>query len=293
MNKKDIVEKMKKLDTVAGMNQLLKIMSNVNVAGRDIILKAISQEMTQNKKQQFLAMLRSEAVKADAQVKDWAIKSMTATYVAGMNQAQGMYSIAVKSGKATFPAGAIKGNITVQVLHSTPELAPHLAAVNSLISDVYLDFGKTMNGFVSGAEKIINDQLKRQIRSTIAQGRLEGASIDAIKSTIKEQFADKGFTVLLDKGGKQWELERYSEMVARTHVIKTNNEAVINRSSDFKVDIVEITGSIGATDEVCQREEGKIYSISGKSENYPALEGHEPPYHPNCRHTLLLRPDLK
>mgnify|MGYP000508750918 FL=1 len=292
MNKKELNDALKRLDSVGGINDVLKIISKLNVAGRDLVIKAMSEQMTQAKKQQFLSVLRSQAANADNQLKEVVARGLTNTYVAGMNQAQTLFSDAVKKGTASFPANSIKGKITVQILQQNADLRPHLDAVTTLISDAYLNFGDTMAGFVKGAERIFNEQLKQQVRSTIANGRLEGASVDAIKETLKEQFSQKGFTVLLDKAGKQWELERYSEMLARTHIIKANNEAVVNRSSDLKVDIVEVSSSIGSTDPLCTAEEGKLYSISGNSENYPPLQGHEPPFHPNCRHSLLLRPDL-
>lgn len=292
MNQKELKALMAKLDTKAGVGTLLRSIAKLNNAGRDVILRALSTEMTAQKKEQFLSVLRSQAANTDKEVRDWLAKGLTETYVAGMNQAKELYQTAVSSGKGAKLEKALSGKITVTTLTTSTALAPHLQAVNALLSDAYLDFGGAMTGYVRGAERILNDQLKRQLRSTIAVGRLEGESIAAVKKTVKETFANKGFTVLLDKSGKQWELERYSEMLARTHIIKANNEAVVNRASDFKVDIVEVS-SHGSDDYLCASEEGKIYSISGDSENYPSLGGHEPPYHPNCRHTLLLRPDLR
>ena len=182
--------------------------------------------------------------------------------------------------------------VTVDQLKTDPIYQEHVKIVNALIGDAYLDFGNAMSGYVKGAERIMNDALKRQIRSNIASGRLEGASIPQIKKTVKTTLQDQGFTVLIDRGGAKWSLANYSEMLARTHIIKANTEGVVNRAGDYGIDIVEVSSN-GATDSICSAEEGKIYSVSGKSVNYPPLDGHEPPYHPNCRHTLLLRPELE
>lgn len=275
---------MAKLDSIAGVNSLLREISRLNVAGREVIMKALSEQMSESRKQQLLTFIKSEAVTADTKVRDWVAKGISTTYVAGVNQANILYRSAVPNSKGIL-------NITVDMLKTDTTLLPHLTAVNTLMSDAYLDFGSAITGFVRGSERILNDALKRQLRSTIATGRLEGDAIKDVAKDIKGVFADKGFTVLLDKGGKQWELERYAEMLARTHIIKANNEGVINRAGDFNVDIVEVS-SHGSDDELCSSEEGKIYSISGKSDEYDALAGHEPPFHPSCRHTLLLRPDL-
>lgn len=189
------------------------------------------------------------------------------------------------------PVSASGGTITVELLQGAAFMKPHLAAVNALLGSAYADFGNSMTGYIKGAENILNDALKRQIRSTIASGRLEGTAIGDIAKLVKADVKTQGFTVLLDKGGRQWELKRYTEMVTRTHINKAANEGMINRMGDFGVDIVQVSAH-GADDRLCAPEEGEIYSLSGNSKNYPAIDGHEPPYHPNCTHNLIPRPDL-
>ena len=283
MAKVDTKKIIAQLDSLADVNALLRIVKKLDDAGRQILIEAIGGQLSDGKKQQVLALLRGQILGQDKALRDWLTQSINKVYVAGMNQANKLYSVA--TGKA------VGAKITVSLLTTTPNLAPHLQAVNALLSDAYLNFGKTMDGYIKGAETILNDALKRQIRSNIAQGRLEGAAIKEIKATVKDAFVDRGFTVLVDRGGRQWTLDRYSEMLAKTQIIDANNEGVVNRASDFGVDIVEISDH-GATDDACQSQEGKIYSISGNSDNYPPLAGNEPPFHPNCGHTLLLRPDL-
>ena len=116
--------------------------------------------------------------------------------------------------------------------------------------------------------------------------------MDAIRKELVKALKAQGVEALLDRGGRQWTLERYAEMLTRTHLIKANTEATTNRVAQFGVDIVEVS-THGADDDICAPEEGQLYSISGNSANYPPLDGHEPPFHPNCKHTLLPRPDLE
>lgn len=271
------------LDKVAGFNALVAIVNKLDDAGRAIVLKAIGSELTDTGKRSALAAISQAAGKTDKEVSAWLIKGISKTYVSGANYAQSQLVSKIK----------VKGftPITVEMLSSGGLMAPHLTAVNSLLSDAYLDFGSTMTGYVKGAERILNDSIKRQVRQKIAVGRLEGSSIREVKNTVRDAFADRGFTVMLDRSGREWSLGNYSEMLARTHIIKANNEGVVNRASDFGIDIVQVS-SHGATDDICSEQEGKIYSISGDSKKYDSLSGNEPPFHPNCKHTLLLRPDL-
>jgi hypothetical protein len=187
------------------------------------------------------------------------------------------------------PKGKVE-KLTVETLKSDPNLKPHLQVVNNLLSDAYADFGNTMTGFVKGAENILNEATKKQLRGQIAFGRLEGEGIPKIKSDLAKTIKADGFTVLLDKGGRKWSVGRYAEMLARTHIISANNEAIISRAKEIGVDIVEVSNH-QTTTPLCEQFEGKIYSLSGKSANYPQLP-EEPPFHPNCKHFLLLRPDL-
>lgn len=289
MAKIDLNFAFKNLDTEVGITKFVAIINKLDDDGRKLILSALNSELSDAKKQQVLAALRTHVNATDIAVRDWLVKGITASYVAGAN-----YTIkALKSIGFKVPASLGGGLRTIDatLLQSAPFMKPHLEAVNSLLSSAYLDFGSTMSGYVRGAENILNDALKRQVRSKIAEGRLEGTSIADIKKVVKSTIGDSGFTVLVDRGGRQWQLGTYSEMVTRTHINKAANEATINRMSDFEVDIVEVSAH-GATDEACAEQEGQLYSITGNSQNYPPLDGNEPPYHPNCTHNLIPRPDL-
>ena len=266
----------------ANIDELVKIVNKLDSAGRAIVLESISTELTDTKKKKFIAKIKLSAVAADKEIKTWLVGSMSEMYVGGINTTdEKIKKYGVKVGKT---------KMTIEILKTTKEMSPHLAAVNSLLSDAYLDFGNSMTGYVRGAEHIVNDTMKRQVQKKLAIGRLDGASIKEITKIIKEDLGDRGFSVLLDRGGRKWSLKNYSEMLARTHLIKANNEATINRALEFDIDIVEIS-SHNTECPICIPYEGKKFSISGNSKKYPQLES-QPPYHPNCKHTLMPRPDL-
>ena len=265
----------------ADIDELVKIVDKLDSAGRAVVLESIGTELTDIKKKKFIEKIKLSAIAADTETKKWLVGSMSEMYVGGINTTDDkIKKYGIKTGE----------KITVEVLKTAKEMSPHLSAVNSLLSDAYLDFGNSMTGYVRGAEHIINDTMKRQIREKLAKGRLDGASIREITKIIKEDLGDRGFTVLLDRGGHKWNLKNYSEMLARTHLIKANNEATINRALEFDIDIMEISDH-GTACPICIPYEGKKFSISGNSKKYPKLEI-QPPYHPNCKHSLLPRPDL-
>lgn len=255
----------------------------LDAAGRDIMLRAMSTELTDARKQMLLAELRTHVSGADVVVKTLVRDAIMGTYVRALNTTVKL---------ANIPVPAAGGSITVHMLTVDPSLTNHLKVAESLVSDAYLDFGKTMTGFMQSGEKILSTTLRKQIRAKIATGALENKSIQQIKKQVKAELVNRGFIGLTDKAGNEWTVDRYSEMLTRTHILDANNQATVNRLNDFNIDIVEVSDH-GAVDcPICGPYEGEIYSLSGDSADYPQIP-EEPPFHPNCGHRLLGRPDLQ
>lgn len=267
----------------AELNKLLVIFDELDKDVREQVLAALSNKLTSKDKITVLNAVRQRISLSDTATKDWLVQHMPQTYVNTMNN--------VDKQLADIRVGVPKQPVEVAQLKSIPELTLHATAVNALLSDAYLDFANGMNGMVNGVERQLNEALKRQIRAQNIVGQLTGQSIDVIKAEIVEIIGQQGFTTLVDRGGRQWSLRRYSEMLARTHIIKSGNEAVVNRAGQFDVDVVQVSTHAGVQDDLCLSFEGRLFSISGTSKKYPKLE-RIPPFHPNCRHSLLLRPDL-
>lgn len=262
---------------------ILGVMQELETLGQDAVAKGVSTELTEAKKQALMNEVKAAAVVTDGKVKAWLVPAMAEIYVSSVQEQDKLL--------AKFGINTKGGRITVEVLKAAPELAPHLQAVNALISDAYMDFGSGLTGWVKGNEHILNDVVRKQIQSKISLGRLTGEAVRDIKKEIMSVLERQGLRSLIDRGGREWTLDRYSEMLARTHLIKANTEAAVNRAIEFEVDIMEVSDH-GTEDELCGQYEGKIYSLSGKSTEYPRLPEF-PPFHPNCKHTLLPRPDLQ
>lgn len=293
--KKDPRKEMEKLLKDVNSASLIKSVRKLDQKGRDIVVQGLNSNLTEMKKQQLLASLRQSVSEADKEIRDWLVQSISTSYTHGMNYTTELARI--KFEKALI-AGAIGRGayvtlepVTIGMIRNSTEFSPHLSAINALLQDAYLDFGGSMNSFMRSGEKIINEAMKRQLRSQIIEGRLAGDSIREIKKTVNETFFNKGFIGLTDRSGRNWPIDNYAEMLTRTHVMRANNEGAINRAKDFGVDIVEVSTHSSACP-VCQPHEGKFYSISGKDKKYPELSGNEPPYHPNCKHSIYYRPDL-
>ncbi len=101
------------------------------------------------------------------------------------------------------------------------------------------------------------------------------------------EFADKGITGFIDKAGRSWSLRSYAEMATRSTTGQAAIEGAIQRLRDNDYDLVIVSFHADSCP-LCEPWEGKILSISGKSDQYPALDEAiaEGLFHPNCGHSL-------
>jgi len=279
---------MEKIINESRLNELLLTINKLEDDVRAEVVRAISKQLNLSTKKSSLTAIKRIVQDSDEKIKDWIVTSIVDAYADGANLAYAdikKLSVNVPKGSKVFLE-----EFTSDKIRQIDLLSVHKEAVNALVSDVYLDFANGMNGLIKGAEHQMNDALKRQIRAQTISGQLTGRSIQQIAKEVKDILGNQGFSVLIDRGGRSWGLSQYATMLVRTHTIKSANEGSINRYLDFNLDIVQISTHEGACP-LCIPYEGRIYSISGNSDKYPKLDL-QPPYHPNCRHTYLPRPDL-
>lgn len=260
---------------------LRRITDALNSEVQVVIDGVISKEISDKVKAQAIKDIEAKVLTADTDIKSWLTTNVPEAYVIGVNSAD----VLLKSANIKI-AGGIFNVQTIRAGNQT-----HLKAVNLLLSDAYMDFGHGMNGFVKGARHVLNDALKRQLARQMATGRLDGAGIREIKKDIVALMQKQKFTALIDKGGRSWALSDYSEMLARTHLVRSNTDATINRCMEYNVDSVEVSTHANPC-EVCVPYEGRIYSLTGKSKEHDKYPDGLIPIHPRCKHTLLPRPDL-
>lgn len=272
------------LRTTGNMEKVQEIMGNLSNNIRNAVLDAVDQRLNESRKQQTMRLIRRYGDTADQEIRQWSSESIGQTYVQGYNHAG-------KELAAAAGASAPDEELTIDLLRQEPEYGVHKEAADELTQEAYLDFGEGINNTVRNAEQRLNDAKRRAITAQLREGRLSGEALEDVADEVRERLNQQGFTALVDRGGRRWQLQNYSEMLTRTHVIRANNQAQMNTYLDYDVQIVEIS-SHGATDALCQPEEGKVYTLDpDDNSGYPYLSD-PPPFHPNCKHTVLPRPDL-
>lgn len=125
-------------------------------------------------------------------------------------------------------------------------------------------------------------------REQSAIGIAGGLGRREVSAAMQRDLVQAGLTGFTDRAGRRWRLEPYTRMVARTTTREAVSAGAIQRMDELGLDIVEISSHAGPCDE-CKRYDGKRFSLSGESEEYPELDA-MPPFHPNCRHVLTPAP---
>lgn len=145
----------------------------------------------------------------------------------------------------------------------------------------------------------VNNQVGRKIEDTIRDIGLTntqlkfatGQTIKELQKELREALVNKGIGGITDKRGRVIPFVVYADLLARSIVSETQNTSILNVAKEYNKDLVKMTEHKTACP-VCQKYEGKIYSISGKDKRYPELNtipGFNKGYnniHPRCRHRI-------
>lgn len=163
----------------------------------------------------------------------------------------------------------------------------HQEAIMNLIDDTSKAFGESITGVKRSAELLLNKAVKEEIKMRMAEGVIGGEATREIKKYIVGYLKENDLSSLIDKGGRKWTLDRYTEMLIRTKTVEARNRGLINRTAETGFDLVQVSDHSGEC-ELCRPWEGRILSLTGATKGYPTLDEAESAglFHPNCRHAI-------
>ena len=142
------------------------------------------------------------------------------------------------------------------------------------------------------------DQVKKNIHSVVRKMALEqkisGGKLKQKVSEAVNFLAKQNIFTFKDKLGRVYSLESYATMAIKTIQTAALNSSVFNASLQLKNDLVKMS-SHSTSCPICAMYQGRVYSITGKTKGYPALEtinnGNVVQYkiiHPHCRHRFTV-----
>lgn len=169
----------------------------------------------------------------------------------------------------------------------------HKEAIASLVDSSQNSFGESLSGVNRSVKNVISKTIQEQLTAGMAVGKISGKTLPQLKAILKDVLEREGLNALVDKAGRKWTLDRYTEMLIRTKSVEARNRGMANRIVENGYDLVQVS-SHGATD-VCGEWEGKILSVNGSVSGYPSVLDAEASglFHPNCKHAInVIVPEL-
>jgi hypothetical protein len=158
-----------------------------------------------------------------------------------------------------------------------------LRAVEALTQETLGNVTATHRGILRATQDAY-----RSIIAETGQQLLLGAQtrLQATQAAL-DRFAQRGITGFVDKAGRGWSMEAYTEMAMRTGCGRAAVQGHADRLMANGLDLV-IVSDAPKECPICRGAEGQVYSLSGTSSEYPSLDDARAAglFHCNCRHSI-------
>ena len=166
------------------------------------------------------------------------------------------------------------------------------AVLDKLMTDTYNDLLVATKYMSEASKKFIRVKTSQvmQIKSALRQGNrqlVRTLMYGFTESALARDAARQGFTGIVDKAGRKWNLQTYAEMVVRTKLTQAHIQGTSKCGQELGYHLY-IISSHNAID-ACINWEGEIITIGEKIEGYYSYEELAESgeiWHPNCKHHL-------
>jgi hypothetical protein len=183
------------------------------------------------------------------------------------------YSFRQKTHKQTIEE---QENITMDVLiKANQSIKVNVATFLYLASQASKSLSQ-FQAFDMRDEELIDDLLGDALRA----GETRGTAMRTVRDYFKARFGEAQF---ININGRNYDMRKYADLVAKTRLRVTQSEAVKKSCEEYQNDLIQISDHGTEFDDICLFYEGNVFSISGKNTVYPFLDAW-PPFHPRCQH---------
>ena len=217
----------------------------------------------------LLAQVQKQIDDMNKEAVSWSTTNLPPQYEKGIKSAVNGYSaLGVEIGSVETFSKLNTRNIAIIVRNTTQDL------VNA-------------NNFIG---RKIEDDLRQAGLEAIAQKELTGQTVKQTKQNLINKLIDQNVMAIKTKNGRNMNISSYAEVVARSTSREAQNRGLLDTVTSANKDLVKMSSHL-TTCPVCAPLQGRVYSISGTSTEYPPLEfaygGVHANIHPNCRHVLM------
>ena len=160
------------------------------------------------------------------------------------------------------------------------------SAIEILSADMFNDLAMSINN----VGRSLSTEIRRIALQSVQKRLILGQSMHDSTKEMYDDMIKNGLTSLRDRQGKRWDLLTYSSMVIRTKTREIVTRGTVNTmiaagdkyKDPLLFDLVQISEHKGSC-KICIPYQGRVYSLSGDTKEYPKLPMFTP-FHPNCRH---------
>lgn len=158
--------------------------------------------------------------------------------------------------------------------------------LQDLINENALNFKSAVN-YVN---REINTMVREAQKLTDKINVIDTANRAEFEAELKRKMTEAGVVAMKTTDGKNLQLDKYVKMATQTTLKIARNKGVIEQCKVRGIDLVKMSEHF-PTCSICTPLQGRVYSISGDSKEYPALSipfsgGYEV-VHPNCKHSFM------
>jgi len=192
--------------------------------------------------------------------------------------------------------GIIRTLVALELVANTDE-ARKVVAFNrlnrDLIATAVADTQADLLAITQNVDRKLRTAIRQAMALSVRTNMTQG--INGVR-TIQRDFLAEARAILgdalntgiIDAANRRWKPTVYAEMVARTKMMRTHEEATVNEAVSRGA-LYGVISRHGATD-ACRNWEGRIVKlVAGAPGDYPYV-GSLPRreiFHPNCRHQIL------
>lgn len=159
-------------------------------------------------------------------------------------------------------------------------------SINVIVRNTIQDLTNA-NNFIG---RKVQDDIRQAGLDAIAQKELTGLTVKQTKKNLINKLIDQNVMAIKTRNGRNMNISAYAETVARSTSREAQNRGLLDTVTTSNRDLVKMSSHL-TTCPVCAPLQGRVYSISGNSTEYPPLEnaygGVHANIHPNCRHVLM------
>jgi hypothetical protein len=132
----------------------------------------------------------------------------------------------------------------------------------------------------------VDDVFRREGMLAVARGIAAGRARIDVSRELEQRLLAAGRPTFVDALGRQWPLDRYAEMVARTTTREAMTQGTINRLREHGITLAQV--SAHNAEDFCRYYENAVVSLDGPHPVYPPISAINggPPFHPRCVHAL-------